>query len=184
MIFPAGIAALFLETLEAAQFERGAAAGFGEGQTGSDVLRDLLLEVELELGVEAPFGQGLLPKTAEPAHGSTLLRSSEDQRDGVGKTLPIRYFRFQLFAALAGERVKLRFPAGRGVFPLGLQPVLLLETVKGGIEGTLRDLKKIPGNLLDALGDGVAVNGSGGDDLKDEHVESSLEELHFFLSHR
>jgi len=42
---------------------------------------------------------------------------------------------------------------------LGLEPVLLLKTVKGGIEGTLRDLKEIPGNLLDALGDGVAVKG-------------------------
>ena len=181
---PAGLAALLLEAFEAAKFEGGTAAGFAGGQAGSDVVRDLLLEVELRLGVEAPFGQAFAKDGGTSAWAASLLRSSQDQSDGIREALPIRNFRLQLFAALARERVKLRFPAGGGVFPLGLEPVLLLKTVQGGIEGTLRDLKEIPGNLLDALGDGVAVKGSGSDDLEDQHVESSLEELHFFLSHR
>jgi len=179
---PAGLAALLLEAFEAAKFEGGTAAGFAGGQAGSDVVRDLLLEVELRLGVEAPFGQAFAKDGGTSAWAASLLRSSQDQSDGIREALPIRNFRLQLFAALALERVKLRFSAG--VFPLGLGPVLLLKAVKGGIEGTLRDLKEIPGNLLDALGDSVAVKGSGSDDLENQHVESSLEELHFFLSHR
>ncbi len=179
---PAGLAALLLEAFEAAKFEGGTAAGFAGGQAGSDVVRDLLLEVELRLGVEAPFGQAFAKDGGTSAWAASLLRSSQDQSDGIREALPIRNFRLQLFAALALERVKLRFSAG--VFPLGLGPVLLLKAVKGGIEGTLRDLKEILGNLLDALGDSVAVKGSGSDDLENQHVESSLEELHFFLSHR
>src|SRR6266576_3121636 len=179
---PAGLAALLLEAFEAAQFEGGTAAGFAGGQAGSDVVRDLLLEVELRLGVEAPFGQAFAKDGGTSAWAASLLRSSQDQSDGIREALPIRNFRLQLFAALALERVKLRFSTG--VFPLGLGPVLLLKAVKGGIEGTLRDLKEILGNLLDALGDSVAVKGSGSDDLENQHVESSLEELHFFLSHR
>src|SRR5467141_3297697 len=116
--------------------------------------------------------------------GSLLLRSAEDQRDGVRETLPVQHFSLKLFAALASEGVKLRFPAGGRVFPLRLEPALLLETVEGGIEGPLGDLEEIPGNLLNTLGDGVAVNRTSGDNLEDEHVESSLEELHFFLGHR
>ena len=160
----AGLATLLLE---AAKFEGRHGGGLRRGQAGSDIVRDLPLEVELRSESRR------LEDGGTSAWAAPLLRSSEDQSDGIREALPIRYFRLQLFAALARERVKLRFPAGGGVFPLGLEPALLLKTVKRGIEGTLRDLKEIPGDLPDALGDGVAVKGSGSYDLEDQHVQSS-----------
>src|SRR5262249_40924459 len=38
--------------------------------------------------------------------------------------------------------------------------------------------------LLHPLGDGVAMNRAQRHDLQDQHVERSLEEFHFFLSHK
>jgi hypothetical protein len=45
---------------------------------------------------------------------------------------------------------------------------------EGRVQRTLEGPGRNRGNLLNALGDGVAVNGTGGDDLKDGHIESSL----------
>jgi hypothetical protein len=39
------------------------------------------------------------------------------------------------------------------------------------------DLEKIFGNLLEALGDGVAVAGAEGHDFQNQHVESAFEEI-------
>src|SRR6266576_3318571 len=69
---PAGLAALLLEAFEAAKFEGGTAAGFAGGQAGSDVVRDLLLEVELRLGVEAPFGQAFCQRRRNQRIGQPL----------------------------------------------------------------------------------------------------------------
>src|SRR5258707_906803 len=93
VIFPVGFAALFLEAFEASKFEGGAAACFAGGQAGGDVVSDLLLEVALEFGVEAPFGQRLVPKTAEPAHGQPPTpqcggSTRRRQRDAPSSALP------------------------------------------------------------------------------------------------
>jgi hypothetical protein len=56
VIFQASFAAFLFETFEAAEFDAGATAGLIGAQAGSDIASDLLLDVELELGVEAPFG--------------------------------------------------------------------------------------------------------------------------------
>ena len=58
----------FLKGWRPPNSREGTAAGFAGGQAGSEIVRDLPLEVEVQLRVEAPCGQGLLPKTAKPAH--------------------------------------------------------------------------------------------------------------------
>ena len=45
------------------------------------------------------------------------------------------------------------------------------------------DLEELFRNLLEALGDGVAVAGAQGDNLKDQHVESAAEEFLFAFCH-
>src|SRR5262245_36555506 len=79
--------------------------------------------------------------------------------DGVGHALPFPRFNRELTAARRGEAVipgaaaELRDP------PLGLDPALVLEAMEGRIQRALIDLQDVLGNLLDALGDGPAVQG-------------------------
>ena len=51
--------------------------------------------------------------------------------------------------------------------------------MKRGIERALMDLEKVFRYLLKALCDRVAVAGAQGDNLQDQHVESSSQELDF-----
>jgi hypothetical protein len=52
-----------------------------------------------------------------------------------------------------------------------------------GIEGALMNLEEFFRNLLKALGDGVAVAGAEGDNLKDQHIESAAKEFLFAFGH-
>jgi hypothetical protein len=52
-----------------------------------------------------------------------------------------------------------------------------------GIERTLMDFEKVFGDLLEALGDGVAVAWAQCHDFQDQHVESAFEEIGFVLGH-
>src|SRR5579859_1408715 len=106
-----------------------------------------------------------------------LFRSAQDQSHGVREPLPINEFGLQLSAALSGKRIKFCLAAGFRFAPIGSEPAAVFQAVKRGIERALGDLEEVLGDLLDALGDGVAMNRTQRDDLEDEHVESSLEEL-------
>jgi len=55
--------------------------------------------------------------------------------------------------------------------------------MKSGIERALLDLEEILGDLLDALGDGVAVNRTQCDDLQDQHIECAAEKFGFGFVH-
>src|SRR6266849_1980992 len=116
---------------------------------------------------------------------ATLLPCGpENQGHGVGKPLPVQHLSFELGPAFPRQLVKLRLAARAGLLPLRFQPVAFLQPMKRGIEGSLRHLKEIFGYLLNALGDGVAVNGAASHHLENQHVESPLQELCFFLRHR
>jgi hypothetical protein len=95
----------------------------------------------------------------------------------------VEHLGIQLLPSFAGKGVKLGFTPRVRVFPLGVEPAAFFQTVQGGIERALENLKEIAGDLLNALRDGLAVNGAGGGDFKDEHIESSLEERDFFWRH-
>jgi len=106
-----------------------------------------------------------------------LFRRAEDQGDGVAQALPIGNFGFHLSAALLGERVELGFASGLGFFPFGLQPASVFQTMKRGIEGALMDLEEVLRDLLKALRDSVAVAGAQSDNLQNQEIQRSSEEL-------
>jgi hypothetical protein len=80
-------------------------------------------------------------------------------------------------AALPGQPVELRVPPGVRELPLGGQQPLVLEPVQRGVERALRDLDDVAGNLLEALGDRVAVERPQRDDLEDKEIERALREI-------
>src|SRR5467141_737215 len=96
---------------------------------------------------------------------SLLPRRPENQGNCGVNPLPVQHFSFELGPAFPRQLVKLRLAARAGVLPLRFQPVAFLEPVQRGIKGPLRNLKEIFGYLLNALGDGVAVNGAAGHHL-------------------
>jgi len=113
----------------------------------------------------------------------TVLCSAEDQSNSAGEPLPIEHFGLQLFPALAGKGVKLGFATRVCLPPIGVEPAAVFEAVQSGVEGTLLELKEIFGDLLNALGDRVAVNGAQSHDLEDEHAQRAFEQFRFVLSH-
>jgi len=69
------------------------------------------------------------------------------------------------------------------LFPFSLQPAFVFQAMQRGIEGTLMDLEEFFRNLLKALGDCIAVAGTQGDNLQNQHIEGSAEEFLFALIH-
>jgi len=55
--------------------------------------------------------------------------------------------------------------------------------VEGGVEGALLEFEDFAGEDIDALGDAPAVQGACGEDLEDEDVEGSGEEVVFLGWH-
>ncbi len=80
-------------------------------------------------------------------------------------------------AARLRERIELCLTPGFVDAPLGLDQALVLESMERGVERALLDLKHVPGDCLDALGDRPAVSRLGGDGLEDQHVERALNEV-------
>ena len=103
----------------------------------------------------------------------------QDQADGFGQAIPTGGFGFEGFAAFAGEAVELGFAAGVGRFPVGGEEAAIFEAVEGGVEGAFGGLDYAAGDLFEALGDGVAVDGAEGDDFEDEEIEGALGEVGF-----
>src|SRR4051794_6505855 len=105
-----------------------------------------------------------------------LLRKGSDMRmadlcvlqncgNGGGVTLPLGKFALHVLASFFGERVELGPSSGVGDSPLGSNPALFFETMEGGVERTLADLKDVAGNLLNAVGYGPAVRRLKGEDF-------------------
>jgi hypothetical protein len=174
---PLDVADRFFGLLNAAEFEEGAAAGFLRRETGSDVCSGLFVDVKAKLRIELEVGVTF----AEQAHSDFLFRSAKDERDCTRKTFPVSDFGFQLFLPFFGERVELGFTAGFGNFPFRFNPAAVFEPVKSRIQGAMRNLKKIARNLLQALRDGVAVNGAVIHDFQDQQIERAFEEIVFFV---
>ncbi len=112
-----------------------------------------------------------------------LFWSTEDQTDGVAEALPIDELRVHLPAAFLCEGVEFSFAAGFGFFPFGLQPTSVFQAMEGGIEGALMDPEEVFRYLLKALRDGIAVAGTQGDHLQNQHIEGSAEEFLFAFGH-
>src|ERR1700733_14234685 len=104
-----------------------------------------------------------------------LVGGFEHQSYGFGEAAPGCLFFGELLLSLSGEAVELGLAAVVGFAPLGEQPAAFFQTMERGIERALLHLKNVARELPDAQRDAVTVNGAEGDDLEDEHVESSLQ---------
>ena len=157
------------------------------GHAVRDVLGNLLVEMKLQFVIEprrfsvtAKERQNSHAESCENAHLRLLLEPVDDEVDGGGEPAPVFLFALELRAAGGGERVELGGTASFGFAPFGAYPPLLLEAVKGGVEGALLHLQNFIGYLLDALGDGPAVFGLKQDGFEDQQVESALDEIAWF----
>jgi len=70
---------------------------------------------------------------------------------------------------------------GLGVVPSGNigETVAVFEAVQGRVEGALGNLDHVTGDLLEALCDGIPVDGSHGNHFQDQQVEGALREIGF-----
>src|SRR5919106_1369051 len=91
--------------------------------------------------------------------------------DGACHALPFPRFDRELAAAGSREVVILGAAAQLRDLPLGLDPALVLETMEGRIKRSLIDLQDVLGHLLDALGDGPAVQGILLQGAQDQQIE-------------
>ncbi len=94
------VAHFFLEFFLAAKLEDGAAAGFLGGHACGDIFFGELVDMEAEFGVHLRVGSALLKNGFPPGHGKLLLRGLNDIGHRTGQAIPVRFFTFQLLAAL------------------------------------------------------------------------------------
>src|SRR6185312_12816340 len=91
--------------------------------------------------------------------------------------VPVCRFLFELPAAEPGEGIELGTAVVLARSPFGGDPAFLLELVQSRIERSVTDLKHLAGNLLETLADGPAVQGLQGNDLEDQQVQGSLDQI-------
>ena len=82
------------------------------------------------------------------------------------------------------RRVVLRVAAGLRQAPFGGEQAAVVQPVQGRIERSLADLDDIARDLLQPLGDRVAVLRTAGDDGEDEQVERALRKIGLGWRHR
>src|SRR5450432_486853 len=97
--------------------------------------------------------------------------------DGDEHAVEARDFLAELLPPGRGDRVVARAPAGRGLAPLRSDPPLFLESLERRVERPLLDGEHIVGELLDVLGDRVAMLRLQRERLQNEHIERALEKL-------
>src|SRR5436190_7596635 len=88
-----------------------------------------------------------LPLAVQPQHAADYTRDP----------LPAPGFTRQLFAAGAGDRVKLCSPVAVRRAPFRLDPALLRQAQQRGVDGALVQPKQIMADLLDSSCDAIAV---------------------------
>jgi hypothetical protein len=124
-------------------------------QALSHVLGNLVVEMKTQLGIHSPFP---IPPCEAGVPGHRSVRGLHDQRYRFTQPVPARGFCVQPPASSFGHSVVLRLTAAVGGFPFRLEQPPILQPVKRRIERALPDLKRILGDLLDALDDAIAMN--------------------------
>src|SRR5204863_8179086 len=115
---------------------------------------------------------------------SVSFRTAEEARHEGGHALPTPGFREQLFAPRTRQRVKLRLAVIFRSAPLGSDPATLLEPQQGGIKRALVELKQVFRDLLDTLGNAIAVQRAYGvKGLQNNEVECALQNFSAGRSH-
>src|SRR5438477_12971302 len=120
--------------------------------------------------------------TSHSTSGS--FRATEKACHERGHALPTPSFCEQLLASRARQRVKLRLAVILRSAPFGSNPAALLEPQQGRIERALVELEQVFRNLLDTLGDTIAVQRAYGvKGLQNNEVERALQNLSAGRSH-
>jgi len=86
-----------------------------------------------------------------------------------------------LAASFASDGVEFGVAAALGGLPFCLEPAAVLQAIERRVERSLPDLKRIFGDLTEALDNGVAVDRFEGGDFENEHVERAVEEVGGFM---
>src|SRR5687768_18453637 len=97
--------------------------------------------------------------------------------DSVCHALPFPRFYSELTPPRGGEAVILGAAAQLRDLPLGLDPALMLETMESRVKRALIDLQDVLGNLLDALGDGPAVQNILLQRAQDQQIERAGQQV-------
>ena len=99
------------------------------------------------------------------------------QIDCSREAVPARQFPFHLGTARPREVIEFGFAAGFGLGPLRLDPALLLQPVQRRIERSLLDLKRFPGDQLNALGNCPPVLRFERESLQNQQIQGALNEI-------
>src|SRR5690348_8094315 len=177
MMDPSGVPAFFLKLFQVSKFEAGLAPRLILRYSVGGEFRYSFFDVKTQFGIQFLFRRGFPKQARQPAHEfpptsiddalgeKFLFRQAENQPDRIRQPLPIANFQFELLSSAARQAVEPGLATRGGVFPFGLHPSFFLQAVQRGIKRALLQLKEIAGDLLNALGDGIAVNRPGGDHL-------------------
>ena len=103
--------------------------------------------------------------------------SRDDEANRAGEPIPALELTCELLSAGSRQRVDLRFTAGVGGGPRGLQPALLLQPVQRRVQRALRDLQHVAADLANALRDAPAVHRLERERLEDEQIQRALNEI-------
>src|ERR1700730_10287367 len=104
----------------------------------------------------------------------------QQQLNSGREPLPASQFPIELFPSLARQRVELRCAAEAGILPFRCDPSLMFQTMKGWIEGALADGEDLAGEQLDLFGDAPAVRGFTREQLENQQIEGSLQQIRWF----
>src|SRR6185437_9865303 len=163
------------------------ALGERPGQPGGDEVVGALGKVKLELAIEVArvaVGAEEVAEAAKPGHGKLLSRENvasgvaEHTPHAFGEARPAFLFGGELLAALRRDGVEARIAILFRHSPRGAHPASLLHAVQGRVERALFDTEQVGRRLLNARGDGVAVERTArGERLEDEEVERTLQDV-------
>src|SRR6266581_2854150 len=183
----ARVAMLFLDLLDAAEFQPGAAPGFFGREAGLDQLGDVVLEVKAELLVHLGFNLFPAEKRAQAqeqiVEHELLLSGLEDLGDRGGESAPAGFFPFELFAPEPRQLIKLRAAIVLRSSPARLDPAAAFQAMESGIERALLNEKNLTGNLVDTFGNRPAVLRFQGKRPEDQQIQRALRKIDSAVRH-
>jgi hypothetical protein len=83
-------------------------------------------------------------------------------------------FASELFPSFRGKAVEFRLATRFRFLPLRREQSFVFEPVQRGIQRALLHLQRVPGDLLNALCNGIAMNRANTGDFQDQQVERAL----------
>jgi hypothetical protein len=105
------------------------------------------------------------------------LRAFDQQANGRRQPIPAFELAFELFPAIAGQRIELGGAAEIGFPPLGPNPCLLLEAVQRGVERPLPDGQDVAGQQPNAFRNSPPVQRLAGDGFENQQIQRALEQV-------